>query len=292
MKYLRLWAGIFCALLAAPRIHADYIYASMGNNTVMQFTQAGVGSVYGNVGLTAPRGLDFDSSGTLFVANLASSTIEKFAPGGAASLFYSGVPNPLGLAIDGLNNVYVPSGGAIVRITPGGTLSTFASTFLNGPEGLAFDVAGNLYAANSGNATITKFNPAGSMIGFFSTGGFAPYGLAIDNTGNLLVSYRSVNRIEKFSPTGVDLGIFASGGSLSQPYGIAVDSIGDLYVANSGNGTIEKFTPAGVGSIFASGLPGAQFVTTVPEPSSCWLAALGFAIVNYRLRQARANAGH
>jgi len=40
--------------------------------------------------------------------------------------------------------------------------------------GLAFDSSGNLYAANSGNNTISKFDPSGNFLTFWSTGGVAP----------------------------------------------------------------------------------------------------------------------
>ena len=54
---------------------------------------------------------------------------------------------PQGLAFDGAGNLYTTSGTSILRLTPGGVQSTFA-TGLNGAVGLAFDGAGNLYEAD------------------------------------------------------------------------------------------------------------------------------------------------
>ena len=53
----------------------------------------------------------------------------------------------------------------IEKFTPGGVGSVFATTGLNGPIGLAFDSAGNLYAANASNNTIEKFTPGRRRLG-------------------------------------------------------------------------------------------------------------------------------
>lgn len=87
-------------------------------------------------GHSTPIGLAFDSNGDLLVADLDTSTINKFSPDGAA-------------------------------------LGTFASTGLNGPGGLAFDSSGNLFVANLGNNTIHKFGPTGTDLGTFAG---APFG--------------------------------------------------------------------------------------------------------------------
>jgi hypothetical protein len=57
--------------------------------------------------------------------------------------------------------VYVSNANAstIEKFTPVGAGSVFASTGLSAPFGLAFDSADNLYAANSGNSTVEKFTP-------------------------------------------------------------------------------------------------------------------------------------
>ena len=69
----------------------------------------------------------------------------------------------MGLAFDSAGNLYAANRGnnTIEKFTPGGTASVFARTGLSAPYGLAFDSAGNLYAANEGNSTIKKFTPGG-----------------------------------------------------------------------------------------------------------------------------------
>ena len=86
---------------------------------------------------------------------------------------------------------------------------------MNGPIGLAFDSAGNLYAANYGANTIEKFTPGGVGSVFANTGLNSPIGLAFDSAGNLYAANYGANTIEKFTPGGVG-SVFASSG-LSNP---------------------------------------------------------------------------
>ena len=55
------------------------------------------------------------------------------------------------------------------------------------PDGLAFDAAGNLYVANSGNDTVSEVTPAG-VVSTFASGFNFPDGLAFDAAGNLYVA--------------------------------------------------------------------------------------------------------
>ena len=57
--------------------------------------------------MNGPSGLVFDASGNLYVANSGGNTVERFTPGGAASVFAStGLSGPSGLAFT--NDVGVP----------------------------------------------------------------------------------------------------------------------------------------------------------------------------------------
>lgn len=189
-------AFVAMGLAAGPDLAQQTLYVTNNNNTIEEITPDGVGAVFasddgtGNV-LSAPRGLAFDSAGNLFVANSGIDTIEKFTPGGAPSLFVSGI-NAHGLIFDSADSLYAAaSGAAIEEITPSGVATTFADSNPDQPYDLAFDNAGNLYAANydSGFATgdIEKFTPRGASTIFANTGNVVPYGLAIDSTGNLYV---------------------------------------------------------------------------------------------------------
>jgi hypothetical protein len=82
---------------------------------------------------------------------------------------------------------------------------------LGNPQGLAFDSAGNLYAANQGGNNIDKFTPAGVGSVFNVSGNLAdPKGVAFDSGGNL---YSPNNfGVEKFTPSGIGSSFSSSGG--------------------------------------------------------------------------------
>ena len=69
----------------------------------------------------------------------------------------------------------------ITEFTPGGVGSVFATTGLDGPGGLAFDNAGNLFVANGISQTIEEFTPGGVGSVFASTGAAGPGGLAFNS---------------------------------------------------------------------------------------------------------------
>ncbi len=139
------------------------------------------------------------------------------------------------------------------------TFSTSSS--LNNPNGLAFSLSGQLYAANFGNNTVVKFTLApggltGSPAGtFISSGLSGPTGLVFDTSNNLYVSNQTG------STSGNVQGYNSSGGllwtatsSMSAPVGLAISS-GTLYAANSGSNTIVKIntTTGAVSSFITAG---------------------------------------
>jgi hypothetical protein len=175
------------------------------------------------------------------------------------------------------NNVFVMGIGNsspalpsdIFKFTPGGTRSVFGST--PGQRfGLAFNSAGDLFAADIVDSTIYEFTPDGTRSVFAGPSAFAPnsgpIGLAFDSAGNLFVSTGGVplgkDTILEFTLTGSE-STFASG--LNGPRGLAFDSTGDLFVAEARvNGDILEFTPDGTESTFASGLNTPEFLTFGP----------------------------
>jgi len=93
----------------------------------------------------------------------------------------------------------VPASGNIYKFTPDGTRSTFASGL--GPEGLAFDIAGNLFEADWTWGNIYKFTTDGTR-STFASGLFTPFGLAFDSAGNLFVADSGHQSIYKYMPDG------------------------------------------------------------------------------------------
>jgi hypothetical protein len=180
--------------------------ADTGNQTVRKVTPTGVvTTLAGSAGLSgsadgtastarfySPRGVAVDGSDNVYVADSYNQTIRKISPAGvvttlAGSALLAGSADgtgtaarfyyPLGVAVDGVGNVYVAdtSNQTVRKVTPTGAVSTLAgSAGLPGsadgtgpaarfyfPQGVAVDGAGNVYVADYGNSTIRKVTPAG-----------------------------------------------------------------------------------------------------------------------------------
>jgi sugar lactone lactonase YvrE len=187
--------------------------------------------------------------------------------------------DPLGITVDAKGNIYVADYGnyMIRKITPAGTVSTYAGTgtkgstvdsallaSFNSPDALAADHFGNLYLTDQDNLQIRKISPAGIVSIFAGSGkvgsdngvGIAASfsslnGIATDAAGNVYVSDSNV--IRKISRDGT-VSTFATGDStnaLDEPSGIAIDAKGNIYVSDTGNNLIREISSGGVISTFA-----------------------------------------
>jgi streptogramin lyase len=211
-------------------------------------TLAGSGTAgYDNSSGTAaqfntPTGVAVDTSGNVYVADMANNRIRKITPQGAVSTF-------AGSGSEGLVN----------SVNGNGSAAQF-----NQPFGVAVDRFGNVYVADHGNHCIRKISPSGgvSTLAGKGTAGFAdgtgtaaqfntPNGVAVDRFGYVYVSDYGNNRIRKITPQGVvstlagtgAAGIVNGSGSTAQfsaPIGIAVDGSGNIYVGDSNNNRIRK----------------------------------------------------
>jgi len=254
----------------------------------------------------SPAGVAVDGAGNLYIADTGNLTIRRITAAGVVSTI-AGFPGSYGsadgmngaarfnspgrLALDGAGNLYVADtqNYTVRKITPSGTnwvVSTIAgqpgrsgsSDGTNSdarfsiPAGIALDIAGNLYVADTGNETIRKIVPtgtnwivstlagsAGQSGGEDGTGTDArfsePYGVAVDGGGNVYVADKATYIIRRITPAGVVstiAGLAYHNGSrdgtnddarFDYVYDIAVDSAGTLYVAEFYNNTIRKVTP-------------------------------------------------
>ena len=251
-----------------------------GGGSIYKYTSTGVQSVFAS-GLSQPRGVAFDQATNLFVATetcvsgTCQGAIVKITPAGVQSTFATLSElnfQPEGVAFDGAGNLFVMAidltdpnlASTIYKFTPGGVQSTFGSIESQG-FGLAFDVAGNLFAA--GNSNIYKFTPNGTRTVFADPSQFppnnGPIDLSFDRFGNLFASTESgvvndsSNVVLKFTPAGV--GSTFAANLDNYPRGLAFNKGGQLFVAEVGEapnfprtpGDILQFAPKGSRTVFA-----------------------------------------
>jgi uncharacterized protein (TIGR03437 family) len=208
--------------------------------------------------LNVPASVMF-SGGNLYIADSSNQrirqvssngTITTIAGNGVAGFSGDGGPatsaslrTPLGMAMDGLGNLYVADGDnhRIRRIGPDGVIATVAgdategfagdggpatSASLNYPEDVAIDLAGNLLIADAGNNRVRKVDASGlistvagtGVDGFSGDGGPAtqaalsfPWALTTDaTTGSVYIADRVNNRVRMVSESLTGLPALAS----------------------------------------------------------------------------------
>ncbi len=213
------------------------------------------------IGFCNPSGIAVDSSGNVYVSVFSSNQIWK---------------------IDSAGNVNLYAGNGTAAFSADGTLAVNAG--LNGPQGLAFDTAGNLLVAESGANRILKISVAGIVTtvagdgatNFAGDGGPAiaaelnyPVAVAVDSANNIYIADQGNNRVRMVAPDGTistlagnGNGAFSGDGglainaSLNQPSGVAVDASGAVYIADTLNFRLRQVQGGNINTIAGSGVSG------------------------------------
>ena len=238
--------------------------------------------------LNGPASVAVDQAGNLYIADGANNVVRKVTPAGYISTYagtgtagYSGdgsagtsaeLSAPWGVALDASGNLYIADSGnnRVRKVTPGGTISTYAGTGapgfsgdgnaaisakLSAPSGVAVDSNSNLYVADAGNNRIRIVSPGGNITTYAGSGtpGFSgdgsaatsaqlslPAGLAVDSSGNLFIADTNNNRIRMVDSGGTIFTVAGNGNSTDSGDGLAATSAGikapqNVVVDSAGN---------------------------------------------------------
>src|ERR1700756_3803981 len=206
----------------------------------------GDGSYATSAQIDGPNDVVVDANGNIYIADqnnnrirmvntagiittvAGNGTITYGSDGMAATLV--GLNNPDGIAVDAAGNLYIADtyNSCVRKVNTAGIITTIAGSgtagysgdggpatgaALNGPVGLAFDAAGNLYICDSGNSVVRMINSSGYISTFAGGAG------------------------------GLGDGGLANNGGFYFPAHINFDALGNLYVADTYNSRIRKITP-------------------------------------------------
>jgi sugar lactone lactonase YvrE len=216
---------------------------------------------------------------------------------------------PYATATDLAGNIYVVDQGdnIVKKIDTSGNITTFAgvansgtgtyggdggqatSANLNAPTGIAVDVYGDVFIADTGNNRIREVMPSGVITTFVggASGNFnggtgtavalnMPDGIALDASSNLYIADTAQQIIVEVTPAGVATlfaGVQATPGGpgtagynndnipantaeLNNPQQVAVDRQGSVYIADTGNNRIRQVFNGTITTLAGNGTKG------------------------------------
>lgn len=262
------------------------------------------GVVATNAEIFLPMGVVVDAAGNMYISDANNNRIRRVdaatdlisTVGGNGTPGYTGdggpatsaeISAPSGLALDGAGNIYfVDSGNHAVRRIDAvtGIITTVAGTptiqgyagdgasatlaKLSLPEGLAFDMSGNMLIADTGNNVIRQVDTAGKIhtVAGNNVQGYngdnrsatsaqlnTPWGVTARADGSFLIADLNNHRVRAVSAGGTITTVAgvgtqgfsgddgaATAAQLNAPAATVVDPAGDIYIADSGNNRVRK----------------------------------------------------
>lgn len=141
--------------------------------------------------LNGPNDLSFDFQGNLYFTDPHGSSAEnphgrvyRVSPGGDMACLVSGLAFPNGLALSRDEKYLFVADtrkNRILRYVLDPPIRSYLFSQLSGgwgPDGMAFDLAGNLYVAQYGGGVVIILNPRGEIVERITIGGLFPTNVA------------------------------------------------------------------------------------------------------------------
>jgi hypothetical protein len=193
--------------------------------------------------------------------------------------------SPEGLAVTitaGVTYIYVSNLSSIIQYTANlgsswttiGTSGSGTGQFTT-PNHLALDGAGNLYAADGGNARAQRRNNSSGTWTVLTGNTYAPFGVGTDGSNNAYESETNgttVAIIRKLPSGGTNFGTSLSyyAGAYN-PQGVCTDSAGNVYVVDGSAYNVYKYNGSSWGTFFGTGYPGGSAVSQLFNPhAAAW----------------------
>lgn len=291
--------ALFALFFAAPANAVD-IFATGGTYIYKFDSDTGARTVLLNQSGASFWGVAADSTGNVYAANFNASTVVGLTSSGGAISGFTTISNPnwnnIGVAYNPVNSTLAVAKYAGTGTNPniyslaGGTATGTASFSLpTNIQGIAYDAAGNLYAAQNSAGNVSK---NGTTL-YTLPAANNPEFVFVDQAASQLYVTANVGKVYRTDLNGTLDTSFGSSGSInvSGPKGVAVAG-GYLFVTSAGS--INKYDLSGtlITSGWGSSVSGSftgltAFSVAVPEPSTYALAAIATGVLGFAARRRR-----
>jgi DNA-binding beta-propeller fold protein YncE len=200
-----------------------------------------------------------DSSNNLYVTGQSVTIVKLNSSGTVVAQWvdpgtYLSPVNPIGVAVDSSNNVWVVdnANSQVLKFNSGLTLqnhfgspATTAGNFTN-PTGIAVDPSNNIYVVDTGNHRVEKFNSSFAYQAQWGSNGtgngqFTGAAWIAADSADVYVTDDLNGNIQKFTNTGT----YVTQWALSGDRGIMVYTDGNIYLADTANPALRVFDTGG-----------------------------------------------
>jgi cysteine-rich repeat protein len=285
------------------RVDTNGVLSIVAGTGIRGYNGDGIGAT--SARLRSPSSVAVDRNGNVYIADTGNHRVRRVDSNGMIRTVagtgisgYSGdgmaaisaqIAEPVGVAVDGMGNVFIAESHRIRQIDPDGTISTVAGTETRG------------YNGDGMAATSAQLD--------------SPSGVALDSLGNLYIADSNNNRIRRVDRNGMISTVVGTGvrgyngdamaatsAQLAYPKGIEVDPVGNLYIIDSWNNRLRRVdntgmisTVAGTGTPDYGGDRAAATLAQLSYPQGVALDAVGSAYIadasNARIRRVDGTTG-